>query len=60
MIHHQKGLIQIECDSCDQVTESDEGEEFPEFWARAKRGGWRTRKIADEWLHGCPRHGVPR
>lgn len=24
-----------------------------------KRDGWKVGKIADEWLHGCPRCGVP-
>lgn len=24
-----------------------------------KREGWKARKIAGEWLHGCARCGVP-
>ena len=30
-----------------------------ETWNEAKRDGWRTRKIADEWLHGCHKCGAP-
>ena len=59
MMHNQKGLIQMECDSCDEVLESDRGEEFNEFKTRAKRDGWHIRKIADVWLHGCPKCGAP-
>jgi len=60
MIDHQHGKILIECDSCDEVFTGEKGEEWPEVWAKAKRDGWRTGKIAEEWLHGCPIHGVPR
>ena len=59
MIDHQHGRIQLECDSCDTVTESDRDQEFAEFWAEAKRGGWKTRKIANEWVHSCPKCKVP-
>lgn len=57
MIDRQGGKILIECDSCDEVHEGDG--EFAAVWAEAKCEGWRTRKIADEWLHGCPKCGVP-
>lgn len=59
MIDHQHGRILMECDSCDEVISSEKGEEFDEFRARAKSDGWRTNKIANEWLHGCPRCGRP-
>jgi hypothetical protein len=59
MIDRQHGKILIECDSCPEVVEGDDGAEFAEVWGQAKRDGWRTRKIADEWLHGCPKCGVP-
>lgn len=59
MIDRQGGKVVVECDSCNETFESEVGEEFAEMWSRAKRDGWRTRKIAGEWLHGCPRHGVP-
>jgi hypothetical protein len=37
----------------------DAGEEFDTVWNAAEREGWSTYKIANEWLHGCPRCGVP-
>ena len=59
MIDRQHGKILIECDSCSEVFEGEPGEEFADVWSSAKRGGWRTAKIADEWLHGCPKCGRP-
>jgi uncharacterized C2H2 Zn-finger protein len=59
MIDRQSGKILIECDSCNEVFEGEPDEEFAAVWNTAKRYGWRTRKIADEWLHGCPKCGVP-
>lgn len=59
MSEWQGRKILIECDSCAEVFEGDDGDEFNETWGAAKRDGWRTRKIADEWLHGCPKCGVP-
>lgn len=59
MIDRQGGKVLIECDSCDEVFEGEDREEFTAVWARAKREGWRTRKIAEEWLHGCPECGAP-
>lgn len=59
MIDRQSGKVLIECDSCDEVFEGAPGEEFAQVWASAKREGWSTRKIADEWLHGCEKCGVP-
>lgn len=58
MIHRQKGKILFECDSCDEVF-AGETDDFREEWAVAKAEGWRSRKIADVWLHGCPKCGVP-
>ena len=59
MIDKQHGKILIECDSCNETFEGGSSEEFAVVWAAAKRDGWRTRKIADEWLHGCGKCGVP-
>lgn len=53
MIDRQGSKILIECDSCDDVFEGDEDAEFAEVWAAAKREGWRTKKIGEEWVHGC-------
>lgn len=58
MIDRQGGKIIIECDSCDETVESEPRQEFKEFWNSAKRGGWRTKQIGDEWVHGCPKCGV--
>ena len=59
MIDRQHDRIVIECDSCEEVFDGEAGEEFGMVWNAAKRDGWSTRKIADEWLHGCPRCGAP-
>lgn len=59
MIDRQGNRVLIECDSCPEIYEGEEDTEFTAVWAEAKREGWRTRKIANEWLHGCPRCGAP-
>jgi len=59
MIDRQHGKILIECDSCSEVFEGGRDEEYAPVWNAAKNDGWRCRKIADEWLHGCPKCGVP-
>ena len=59
MIDREYDRIVIECDSCNELFAGDAGEEFGMVWNAAKRDGWSTRKIADEWLHGCPRCGAP-
>lgn len=59
MIDRQHGHIVIECDSCDEVIETGESD-FTEAWAKAKRDGWTSRKIANEWLHVCRKCGVPK
>jgi hypothetical protein len=58
VIDRQGGRIVLECDSCDEVFEGEEDAEWAEVWSEAKRQGWRSKKIADEWVHGCPRCGV--
>jgi len=58
MIDRQHDKVLIECDSCPEVFDGDSAD-FKEVWDAAKRDGWRTRKIADTWLHGCPKCGVP-
>lgn len=52
------GNITFLCDSCSEVEPTDT-DDFSDAWALAKREGWRSRKIANEWLHGCPKCGVP-
>lgn len=58
MIDRQGRQIVVECDSCDAVLETDTAE-FTEARAMMQREGRRVRKIANEWLHGCPKCGVP-
>jgi hypothetical protein len=55
MIDRQGNRILIECDSCDEVFEGDEDDEFAQVWNQAKRDGWRTKKIGSDWVHGCPK-----
>jgi hypothetical protein len=58
MIDRQGSKVLIECDSCDEVFSGDEDAEFKDVWAAAKRDGWRTRKVGNDWVHGCPKCGV--
>jgi hypothetical protein len=59
MIDRQNGgLIFVECDSCEAVLETDT-REFDEAREIMKREEWKVRKIAQDWVHGCPNCGVP-
>lgn len=59
MIDRQNGgIIYVECDSCDEVLDT-ETKDFEEARSVMRREGWKVRKIAEEWLHGCPHCGVP-
>jgi hypothetical protein len=58
MIDRQGGKILVECDSCPEVLDTETGD-FTEAREMMKREGWRVRKIANDWLHGCPSCGVP-
>lgn len=59
MIDRQNGgVIYIECDICDEVLDT-ETKEFDEARNVMRREGWKVRKIVDEWIHGCPKCGVP-
>ena len=58
MIARQHGHIVFECDSCNETLELDT-DDFANAWEEAKHEGWSTRKIAGEWLHDCPKCGVP-
>jgi uncharacterized C2H2 Zn-finger protein len=58
VIDRQGGEIVVECDSCDQVLHTGTND-FAEAREAMKREDWRVRKIAGEWLHGCPSCGVP-
>lgn len=58
MIDWQHDKLIFVCDSCDETFEADT-DDFAEALAEAKREGWRSRKIDNEWLHGCPTCGAP-
>lgn len=64
MIDRQGDNIVIECDSCDETFDADaEGmgpasSDFGLVWKAAKRDGWKTRKIGQDWVHGCEKCGV--
>ena len=50
--------IAVECDSCNEVLEGEKGELWETFWPRARRDGWKAKKIGVDWVHACPKHGV--
>lgn len=52
MIDRQHGKLVFECDCCPETFEG-ESVEFAEAWAAAKRDGWRSKKIGEEWVHSC-------
>jgi len=59
MIDRQNGgIIMVECDSCDAVLDTETAD-FEEARGLMRTEGWKIRKIANEWLHGCPKCGVP-
>ena len=59
MIDRQNGnIIHVECDSCDEVLDT-RTKDFDEARAMMKREGWHRRRIAEVWLHGCGKCGVP-
>ena len=58
MIDRQHGKIIFECDSFSETFDAEVAD-FNEAWNAAKRDGWRSRKIANEWIHGCSKCGVP-
>lgn len=59
MIDRQNGgILMVECDSCPAVLDT-ETKDFAEAREVMVREAWKVRKIADQWLHGCPKCGVP-
>jgi len=52
-VERSGNTVTIVCDTCGEEFHGEQGEEFAEVWSSAKRDGWRVRKIANEWLHGC-------
>lgn len=58
MIDRQGGKIIVECDSCDEVLETETAE-FTEARAIMQREGWKVRQLGKAWIHGYPGCGVP-
>jgi len=58
MMDRQRGKILFECDSCDEVLNTETGD-FDDARDQLNRDGWKARKIGDIWLHGCPDCGTP-
>jgi len=58
VIDRQGSKIIIECDSCGEVLDTETAD-FEAARAAMRDEGWKIRKVADVWLHGCPRCGVP-
>jgi hypothetical protein len=52
MIDRQHGRIVIVCDACGRLLQGD-SDEWIDFWPRASRQGWRTRKIGKNWYQFC-------
>jgi hypothetical protein len=53
MLDRQHGKIVFECDSCNEVLET-ETSDFVEALMILKREEWDARKIGDLWIHICP------
>lgn len=53
--NNNRETVTIVCDTCGEEFPGEPGQEFGEVWGMAKRDGWRVRKIAGEWMHGCPK-----
>jgi hypothetical protein len=57
-INNQKGLVLIECDSCNEVFEGERGEDFGVTWATARGQGWKTHRVGKDWVHACVKCNV--
>jgi hypothetical protein len=54
MMDRQNGKFVIECNTCDEVLETNTGD-FTTARERLEAERWRARKVKDEWEHYCPR-----
>lgn len=57
IIRRGRNFIVFECDVGDHGCRGEYTSDSPDFhatWAEAKKLGWESKKIADEWLHACP------
>lgn len=55
MLHRSHKQITFECDSCDQVLET-ETDDFLQAKRMFDREGWKAHQIGQHWVHGCPVH----
>ena len=58
MMDQQRGKIIFECDACGEVLETDHSD-VATAWRTAAKEEWESRKIGQDWVHGCPRCGRP-
>ena len=52
MLDRQHGTIVFECDSCNEVLET-ETRNFDGALAILKRKDWKAQKIGELWIHAC-------
>jgi hypothetical protein len=52
MIDRQSGKLLVECDSCNEVLDTETAD-FDECREMMKREGWKVRKVGSEWIHAC-------
>lgn len=52
MIDRQGGSVVFECDCCPETFDS-ETDDFSDAWCKARAEGWKSLKVADQWLHSC-------
>lgn len=52
MIDRQHGDLVFECDICNNVLETNQAD-FASAWSLAKRDGWKSWKIGNDWIHNC-------
>lgn len=53
MIDRQGKKIIIECDTCGATVDSNDNEEFREFWSQVKTEGWKAELVGKDWVHTC-------
>lgn len=53
MISRDHSDLIFECDTCGETLETHD-DDWNVAWNMAKRDGWRSRKVNDEWEHVCP------
>jgi len=53
MIHRNHGDISFECDTCGELFDTN-FHDWVAAWNLAKREGWRSKKVNNEWEHVCP------